>query len=200
MARLPQDLVLVMTSANPGGEPLVTDNGEALRRLSGIADALLVHDRAIVTRCDDSVLRASADRASRGFQFVRRARGYTPRVIKLPRAGPSVLALGGYFKNTVCATRGDEAFVSPHIGELDNAPTCAAFVETVEHLLRTLEITPEVVVHDLHPDFFSTRHGARARAAPGHSHYGVQHHHAHIAAVVAEHWGGRPYSDSRSTA
>ena len=83
----PQDLVLVMTSANPGGEPLVIDNGEAVRRLSGIADALLVHDRAIVTRCDDSVLRASADRASDGFQFVRRARGYTPRVIKLPRAG-----------------------------------------------------------------------------------------------------------------
>ena len=187
----PQDLLLVMTSANPGGEPLVTDNGEALRRLSGIADALLVHDRAIVTRCDDSVLRASADRASRGFQFVRRARGYTPRVIKLPRAGPSVLALGGYFKNTVCATRGDEAFVSPHIGELDNAPTCAALVDAVEHLLRTLEITPEVVAHDLHPDFFSTRHAARLAQSRGIRHYGVQHHHAHIAAVVAEH-GGKP--------
>ena len=188
----PQDLVLVMTSANPGGEPLVIDNREALRRLSGIADALLVHDRAIVTRCDDSVLRASAERASRGFQFVRRARGYTPRVIKLPRAGPSVVALGGYFKNTVCATRGDEAFVSPHIGELDNAPTCAALVDAVEHLLRTLEITPEIVAHDLHPDFFSTRHAARLAQSRGIRHFGVQHHHAHIAAVVAEHGGRAP--------
>ena len=114
-----QDLVLVMTSANPGGEPLVIDNDEAVRGSPGIADAFLVHDRAIVTRCDDSVLRTSGAAAT--AQFVRRARGYTPRAIKLARPGPSVVALGGYFKNTVCVTRGDEAFVSQHIGDLDNA-------------------------------------------------------------------------------
>ncbi len=176
-----------MTSANPGGEPLVIDNGEAIRRLSGIADALLMHDRAIVTRCDDSVVRASADRASGGFQFVRRARGYTPRAIKLPRPGPSVVALGGYFKNTVCVTRGDEAFVSQHIGDLDNAPTCTALIEAVEHLTSMLEITPEIVAHDLHPDFFSTRHAARLAQLGGIPQCGVQHHHAHIAAIIAEH-------------
>jgi hydrogenase maturation protein HypF len=181
------ELVLVMTSANPGGEPLVADNGEAVRRLSGIADALLIHDRAIVTRCDDSVLRASADRAAGGFQFVRRARGYTPRAIKLPGPGPSVVALGGYFKNTVCVTRGDEAFVSQHIGDLDNAPTCVALVDAVEHLTSMLEIAPEGVAHDLHPDFFSTRHAARLARRWGIPQFGVAHHHAHIAAIVAEH-------------
>ncbi|HVN35843.1 MAG TPA: carbamoyltransferase HypF [Casimicrobiaceae bacterium] len=188
----PQDLVLVTTSANPGGEPLVTDNAEALRRLSGIADAWLVHNRAIVTRCDDSVLRAGGDHASCGLQFVRRARGYTPRAIRLRRPGPSVVALGGYFKNTVCVTRGDEAFVSQHIGDLDNAPTCAALVDAVEHLLRTLEVTPEIVAHDLHPDFFSTRHAARLAHARDIALRGVQHHHAHIAAVLAEHRGTGP--------
>ena len=185
---VPHELVLVMTSANPGGEPLVTDNGEAVRRLSGIADALLMHDRAIVTRCDDSVLRASADRASGGFQFVRRARGYTPRAIKLPRPGPSVVALGGYFKNTVCVTRGDEAFVSQHIGDLDNAPTCVALVEAVEHLTSMLEI--DAGNGRARPASGLLQHAPRgtARATTGASRqFGVQHHHAHIAAVVAEH-------------
>ncbi|HET9764541.1 MAG TPA: carbamoyltransferase HypF, partial [Casimicrobiaceae bacterium] len=180
------DLVLVMTSANPGGEPLVVDNAEARRRLGGIVDLRLAHNRAIVARCDDSVLRA-APHGDTGFQFIRRARGYTPRAIRLPRAGPSVLALGGYFKNTVCVTRGAEAFVSPHIGDLDNAPTCAALVEAVEHLTSILEVQPERIAHDLHPDFFSTRHAARLGARRGIPLVGVQHHHAHIAAVVAEH-------------
>jgi hydrogenase maturation protein HypF len=181
----PQDLVLVMTSANPGGEPLVIDNGEALRRLNRIADAFLVHDRAILTRCDDSVRRAHGGRS--GFQFVRRARGYTPQAIKLARAGPVIVALGGYFKNTVCVTRGDEAFVSQHIGDLDNAPTCAAHVEAIEHLTSVLEVKPELIAHDLHPDFFSTRHAAELAERYGVARVGVQHHHAHIAAVAAEH-------------
>jgi len=182
-----QELVLVMTSANPGGEPLVIDNDEAIRRLSGIADALLIHDRAIVVRCDDSVLRASADRAAGSFQFMRRARGYTPRAIKLPRSGPSIVALGGYFKNAICVTRGDEAFVSQHIGDLDNAPTCNALMEAVEHLTSTLEVVPEIIAHDMHPDFFSTRHAAHLAQSRGIPQCGVQHHHAHVAAVMAEH-------------
>ena len=158
-----------MTSANPGGEPLVTGNDEALARLAGIADALLLHDRDIVARCDDSVLRLGAGGAP---QFVRRARGYTPVPIKLPRSGPSVLATGAWLKNTICITRGDEAFLSPHIGDLDNAATCGALVEAVQHLCDVLDVRPQAVAHDLHPDFFSTRFAlefAAARGLPAHA-------------------------------
>ncbi len=178
------DLVLVMTSANPGGEPLVTGNGEALARLAGIADAVLLHDRDIVARCDDSLVRLSATRAP---QFIRRARGHTPRPVKLARAGPSVLATGAYLKNTVCVTRGDEAFLSAHIGDLDNATTCDTLVEVVDHLCAVLDVAPEAVAHDLHPDFFSTRFATSFAASRGLPVVPVQHHHAHIAAIAAEH-------------
>jgi hydrogenase maturation protein HypF len=184
----PHDLILVMTSANPGGEPLVTDNDEALTRLDSIADACLVHDRDIVIRCDDSVVRTTPA----GPQFVRRARGYTPRAIRLPAAGPSVVALGGYFKNAICVTRGDEAFLSQHIGDLDNAPTCKALEEAVAHLVSILEVEPAAVVHDLHPDFFSTRHAAQLAHRWKVPRLPVQHHHAHIAAVVGEHGPAGP--------
>ncbi len=181
------EAVLVMTSANPGGEPLVVGNDEARARLAGIADAILDHDREILVRCDDSVVRATPG----GFQFIRRARGYVPRPIRLARAGPAVLALGGWFKNTVCVTRpnGDvsEAFVSQHIGDLDNAATVGFLEETVEHLLAILEVEPAIVAHDLHPDFASTRLAAKIAAERGIPALGVQHHHAHIAAVLAEH-------------
>lgn len=173
------ELALVMTSANPGGEPLVIGNDEALRRLSGIADAILDHDREILVRCDDSVRTAT--------QLIRRARGYTPRPIKLAQAGPTVLALGGWFKNTVCVTRGNEAFVSQHIGDLDNAATVGFLDETVAHLLGILEVEPAVVAHDLHPDFASTRQAVKLAATFAVPAVGVQHHHAHIAAVLAEH-------------
>ncbi len=182
-----QDLLLVMTSANPGGEPLVVGNDEALTRLGGIADAVLMHDRDIVSRCDDSVLRINATGAA---QFIRRARGYTPVPIKLPRAGPSVLATGAWLKNTICITRGDEAFLSPHVGDLDNATTCAALVEMVGHLCAVLDVKPQAVAHDLHPDFFSTRFALEYAAAcslPANAIHAVQHHHAHVAAIAAEH-------------
>lgn len=178
-----QPLALVMTSANPGGEPLVIGNEEAMLRLSGIADALLLHDREIVTRCDDSVARI----APGGVQFIRRARGYAPRAIKLPCSGPSVLAVGGWYKNTVCLTRGDEAFVSQHIGDLDNAAACGFFEETVAHLLKLLEVEPAMVAHDLHPDFHSTRFAVDFASQHGLPMLGVQHQHAHAAAVLAEH-------------
>ena len=173
-----------MTSANPGGEPLAIANDEALGRLRGIADALLVHDRDIVARCDDSVLRLDAAGTA---QFIRRARGHTPRPIKLPHAGPSVLATGAWLKNTICITRGDEAFLSPHVGDLDNAATCGALVEMVEHLCRVLDVAPHVVAHDLHPDFFSTRYALEFAARHSLPTRAVQHHHAHVAAVAAEH-------------
>ncbi len=182
----PQALALVMTSANPGGEPLVVDNDEAVRRLGGIADALLVHDRNVLIRVDDSVVRVAATGVPTPA-FIRRARGYTPLAIRLADDGPAVLAVGAFLKNTVCVTRGNEAFLSQHIGSLDNAPTCSALDEAVEHLCAVLDIAPQAVVHDLHPDFYSTRFAARFAHEHGLPLAGVQHHHAHIAAVLAEH-------------
>ena len=179
----PCDLALVCTSANPGGEPLVTGNAEALARLGGIADAMLVHDRDIVVRCDDTVVQVLGGTT----RFIRRARGQTPRAIRLAGSGPPVLGLGAYLKNTVCVTRGDEAFVSQHVGDLDNRPTCIALGEAVQHLLEVLDIEPAVVASDLHPDFESTRLAGRLAAERGLEHVQVQHHHAHVAAVMAEH-------------
>jgi len=180
-----QPLLLVMTSANPGGEPLVTGDEEALERLAGIADAFLQHDREIVVRCDDSVV---IPRCGRGApKFVRRARGFIPRVIRLAALGPAVLGVGGFLKNTVCVTRGNEAFVSQHIGDLDDAATVGFLEESVRHLLEILEVEPQVVAHDLHPDFPSTHFAAEFAAARGIPCIAVQHHHAHVAAVAAEH-------------
>ena len=192
---VPQRLTLVMTSANPGGEPIVRDDDEARVRLQGIADAYLLHDREIVTRVDDSVMRAiyplSPARGGEGrgerAQFIRRARGFTPQPIKLAKPGPSVLATGGFLKNAICLTRGDEAFLSQHIGDLDNAPTCRALEETAQRLMDLLEIEPEIVAHDLHPDFHSTRFAADFARSRNLKSVAVQHHHAHIAAVAAEH-------------
>ena len=179
----PQDLALVMTSANPGGEPLVTDNDEAIRRLAGIADAFVIHDRGIRARCDDSVVRPTAA----GPAFVRRARGWTPRAIALAGDGPAVLATGAWLKNTACLTRGREAFLTPHVGDLDNGASCEALEEAVAHLERILEVAPEACAHDLHPDFFSSRLAAGIARERGIPVFAVQHHHAHVAAVLAEH-------------
>jgi hydrogenase maturation protein HypF len=179
----PQPLVLVMTSANPGGEPLVTTEDEAFRRLGGIADSFVTHDRDILVRCDDSVVRSDGGRPA----FIRRARGFTPVAIKLRAAGPAVLATGAFLKNAVCVTRGDEAFLSQHVGDLDNASTARALDETAAHLLAVLDVKPEAVAHDLHPDFHSTRFAAAFARGRGIPAIGVQHHHAHIAAVAAEH-------------
>ncbi len=179
----PQNLILVMTSANPGGEPLVINNGEARSRLASIADAFLMHDRDIVVRCDDSVLRLENGQA----QFIRRARAYTPRAIRLPKHGPSILALGGHFKNTLCVTRGQEAYLSQHIGSLDNPATCAMLQEITDHLLDILQVQPKYIAHDLHPDFYSTRLALELADKWQIPALGIQHHHAHIAAVMAEH-------------
>ena len=188
----PHSLVLVMTSANPGGEPLVIANDEAVERLGAIADCLLVHDRDVLIRCDDSVVRSAAIGSGRSAlksapAFVRRARGYTPVPIRLATGGPSILAVGAFLKNTVCVTRDDEAYLSQHIGSLDNAPTCQALDEAIDHLCDVLEITPQAIAHDLHPDFYSTRLAARLAQAQAVPLVAVQHHHAHIAAVLAEH-------------
>ena len=185
---LPQQLALLMTAADPGGEPLVIDNDDALKRLAGIADAFLLHDREVLARCNDSVARSGPG----GLQLIRRSGGYTPRAIKLPRSGPPVLAVGGQFRNTVCVTRGDEAFVSQHIGDLDKAGCSAFFDATINRLLKFLEVKPALVAHDLDHDFHSTRFAldfAHQRGVPA---FAVQHHHAHVAAVLAEHGVSTP--------
>ncbi|MGI9132409.1 MAG: carbamoyltransferase HypF, partial [Rhodoferax sp.] len=179
-AQQPHPLLLVMSSANPHGEPLVVGNDEALQRLAGIADAFLLHDRDIVVRCDDSVLRAHA-------APLRRARGYTPLPLPLVRSGARVLALGAHLKNTVCVAGDDAAYLSQHIGGLDNAAAVGFLEETVAHLLGILEVRPQVVAHDLHPDYASTHLALRLAAEWGVPTHAVAHHHAHIAAVCAEH-------------
>ena len=181
----PSDLLLVMTSANPHGEPLVIGNDEAQRRLAGIADAFLIHDRDIVVRCDDSVVRA-------GPTFIRRARGHVPVPIPLAGDGPTVLALGGYLKNTVCVLKGREAFLSQHIGGLDNAAAIGFLEETVAHLLAILDVQPDLIAHDLHPDFASTHLALVMAEKLGIPALGVGHHHAHIAAICAEHGVNEP--------
>ncbi|MCB1955257.1 MAG: carbamoyltransferase HypF [Rhodocyclaceae bacterium] len=187
---LPQDLALVMTSANPGGEPIVIDNQDAVTRLAGIADAYLLHDRDILVRADDSVVIVDEPQLQErvpAYRFIRRARGFTPRAIKLGSKGPAVVAFGAWLKNTVCVARGDEAFLSQHIGDLDNGLNCLAMDEAVEHLMSILAVRPELVAHDLHPDFHSTRAAAALAQRFGIPVIGVQHHHAHVAAVLAEH-------------
>lgn len=174
-----QEMVLVMTSANPGGEPLAFEDGEAAARLAGIADIIVGHDRAIIARSDDTVMRKLAGAPT----FIRRARGFVPAPIKLARSLPPILAVGGHLKNAVCLTRGDEAFLSTHIGDMENAATLAFFEETVTRMARLLDVSPVAVAHDLHPDFLSTRYAERL----GLPAYPAQHHHAHLAGVLAEH-------------
>ncbi|PDT90870.1 carbamoyltransferase HypF [Bradyrhizobium sp. Y36] len=170
---------IVATSANPGGEPLLIDNGEAEQRLAAIADLVVTHDRDIVTRADDSVAAVVSGRT----QFIRRARGYVPEPVRLARSVPPILAVGGTLKSTVTVTRGNEAFVSQHIGDLDTAEGVRFFEETVAHLLSTLDVEPVVIAHDLHPNMASTRFAE----ASGKRLIAVQHHHAHAASVMAEH-------------
>ena len=176
---------LVMTSGNISEEPIAIDNAEAVERLHGLADYFLVHNREILLRADDSVVRAAG---GRGRQ-VRRSRGYVPAPIFLKEELPPVLAVGGELKNTICLTRGREAFLSQHIGDLENLESYKFFASTVAGLKRILEVEPKLLAYDLHPDYFSTRW---ALAQEGMERVGVQHHHAHIASCIAEnHLDGR---------
>ncbi|MGD1037195.1 MAG: carbamoyltransferase HypF [Roseiarcus sp.] len=173
------DIALVATSANVGGEPLVADDADARRRLRGIADLIVTHERAIVARADDSVMRVLDGAPA----FLRRARGFTPAPIDLGADGPSVIAAGADLKNTVTLTRGREAFVSQHVGDLDDRETIRFRNETIAHLRSILAITPEFAACDLHPDFHSTRWAEESGLPCAR----VQHHVAHVAAVAAEH-------------
>ncbi len=170
---------LVMTSGNVSEEPIAIDNREAVRRLGGLADHFLVHNRDILLRCDDSVVRP----AETGARQLRRSRGYVPVPVFLDEDLPPVLAAGGELKNTICLARGNQAFLSQHVGDLENLESYGFFLEAVEHLERILEITPEIIAYDLHPDYFSTKWALEQTGARL---VGVQHHHAHVAACMAE--------------
>lgn len=172
---------VVMTSGNLSDEPIAIGVDEALERLRGVADAFLVHDREIVTRCDDSVVRM-ADGAT---VLLRRARGYAPLPVELPVPSPlSLVGVGPHLKNTLALADGGRAFVSQHIGDLEDLETLRTYRETLEHLKGLYAVEPTVAVRDLHPGYLSTR---EARQMDVEAVLAVQHHHAHVAAVAGEH-------------
>jgi hydrogenase maturation protein HypF len=172
---------LVMTSGNLCDEPMVTANNDALDHLRGIADLFLVHDREIVTRVDDSVARV-IDGAP---VLLRRARGYVPRSIEAGREfAEPVLACGAHLKNTFCLAAGANAYLGPHIGDLESVETLRAYEAAIEGMKEFAGVTPAIIAHDLHPDYFSTRY---ALAQKGVRTVAVQHHHAHIVSAMAEH-------------
>ena len=176
---------LVMTSGNVSEEPIAYRDEDALARLAPIADAFLAGDRPIETRTDDSVLRALAPELGSEPLLIRRSRGYVPESLELPLAAPRpILACGAELKNTFCLARGTRAWVGPHVGDLKNWETLDSFRTGIEHFGELFDVTPEVVAHDLHPDYLSSRHAATLEGlAP----VAVQHHHAHLAACLAEH-------------
>jgi hydrogenase maturation protein HypF len=171
---------LVMTSGNLSEEPIAIDNDEAFRRLAGIADYFLVHNRDIYLRSDDSIVRHTAG----AKRFIRRSRGFVPIPVFLQSKVPRILACGAELKNTVCLTKQDKAFLSQHIGDLENLATYDFLKLTVNHLKRILDIHPEIIARDLHPDYLSTRYAEEQSTIPK---IQVQHHHAHIVSCLAEH-------------
>ena len=184
--------VLVMTSGNLSEEPIVTSNDEARQRLSSLADAFLMHDRDIHTRCDDSVLRifeggtgpppALMDRR----YFLRRSRGYAPDPLQLPFEAPPLLAAGPELKNTFCLARERYAFLSHHIGDLENYETLRSLQDGIGYFERLFRVQPEAIAYDLHPDYLSTRYALERSQREGLPAVGVQHHHAHAAACMAD--------------
>jgi len=184
-------LALVMTSGNYSEEPIATDNQEALDRLAGLADAFLLHNRDIHARCDDSVVRVF----QKAELPIRRSRGYAPFPVRLPFRARQVLAVGAELKNTFCLTREEYAFLSQHIGDMENLETLRSFEEMIEHFKGLFRIEPEVLAHDLHPDYLATQYAKRLENGDrGLELVAVQHHHAHVAACMAEHGlsGERP--------
>jgi len=178
------DRPLVMTSGNLSEEPIAFEDADALRRLAGIADLFLIHDRPIASRCDDSVGRIVGGRPV----LLRRARGYVPRPVRVAhRFSRPMLAVGAQKKNAVCLARGDEATLGPHLGDLDNLETLEAFEAAVARLEAFLSLRPELLACDLHPLYLSTRYARERAASLGVPLVEVQHHHAHAAAAMAEH-------------
>lgn len=172
------DLVLVVTSANNSDSPIIQESDIAEQELPAIADCVVHYNRDISTGIDDSVVQFIAQKPA----FIRRARGYVPNAIALPYAIPTTLALGGYLKNTVCVTRGNEAFVSQPVGSLNTRENIRFYHDTIRHLLKTLNVKPDCIAHDKHLDFYSTQIASQFKAPT----FAIQHHHAHLAACAVE--------------
>ncbi|MEV1168786.1 carbamoyltransferase HypF [Nonomuraea sp. NPDC049784] len=171
---------IVLTSGNTSDEPIAYDDRDALDRLGGIADAFLTHDRPIHLRADDSVVRPFRGKG----MILRRSRGHAPRPFTLPREAPRhILGCGAELKSTFCLAKGRHAFLSPHIGDLENYETLRSYVEGIEHFATLFGVRPEVVAHDLHPEYLSTKH---AMGLLDVELTAVQHHHAHIASCLAD--------------
>jgi hydrogenase maturation protein HypF len=173
---------LVMTSGNISEEPIAIDNDEAKERLSGLADAFLMHNRPIRTRCDDSVVRTF-----QGHTFpLRRSRGYAPFPVHLASNSPEILATGAELKNTFCIVRDRYAFLSHHIGDMENYETYRSFEDSITHYESLFRIKPVAIAHDLHPNYLATRYALERARREGLPSFGVQHHHAHIASCMLE--------------
>jgi hydrogenase maturation protein HypF len=187
-----QSTALVMTSGNLSEEPIATSNNEASERLSGLADAFLMHNREIHIRCDDSVVRVfdggamTVDRQSSIYP-IRRSRGYSPFPVKLPFDVPQLLATGSELKNTFCITNKNYAFLSHHIGDMENYETLKSFEQGVNHFQKLFRVAPEAIAYDLHPNYLATRYALERGMRENLRTVSVQHHHAHIAACMAEH-------------
>jgi hydrogenase maturation protein HypF len=177
-------LILVMTSGNVSDEPISYTNEEAFTRLKSIADYFLWHDREIYIRCDDSVTRCFEDKEI----LVRRARGYVPEPIELPfRLRNHILACGAELKNTFCLARDNYAFISQHIGDLENLETLTSFEKGIEHFKNLFSISPSIIAYDLHPEYLSTKYAQKLKTQNSKlKTVGIQHHHAHIASCMAE--------------
>jgi hydrogenase maturation protein HypF len=171
--------LLVMTSGNLSEEPIVVSNAEAHERLTGVPDWFLTHNRDIYMRTDDSVVRVFEGTE----RVMRRSRGFAPQTLDLGRRVPELLACGGELKNAFCLTKGQHAILSQHIGDLENYETLVFFEETLANLKKLFRVEPRAIAYDLHPLYLSTKY---ALGLPGLPKFGVQHHHAHIAACMVE--------------
>jgi len=176
------DRPLVMTSGNLSGEPLAKDNEEALKKLGTIADHFIFHDRDIHVACDDSVCMVEEEIP----QVIRPARGYAPHPFPLPFKAKQVLACGAELKNTVCLTHSDHAFLSQHIGDMENEETLRHFESTIELYKRLFRIEPEIVAYDMHPEYIATKYALELASRQGLKSVSVQHHHAHIASCLLD--------------
>ena len=186
---------LIMTSGNLSEEPIAIENDEARLRLASLADAFLMHNRDIRTRCDDSVVRVIGGRENKSsVYFLRRSRGYAPDPIQLPIAVPPILATGPELKNTFCLTRERYAFLSHHIGDMENYETLRSFEDGIGYFERLFRLQPEAIACDLHPDYLSSRYAMQRSQQNNLPIHRIQHHHAHIAACMADNGldGSRP--------